>query len=90
MRAVAAASTPGLLFVRVESTVDDHLHYLNVFYSSKKSMRTWGRAVQLAAEAEGLVFGSGTAKHWHNTDPRMAAKRPGPLRIVLEMISRTR
>lgn len=67
-----------------ESTVGDHLHYLNVYYSSEESMRAWGRAVQVAAEKEGLVFGSGRAKHWHNTDPQMASKRPGLLQVVLE------
>lgn len=71
-----AAGTP--------STVGDHLHYLNLYYSSERSKISWGYTVAREAERIGYVFGAGRAKHWHFTDPKMNAIRPGPVRIIIE------
>jgi Cell Wall Hydrolase len=66
-----------------KSTVGGGLNYLNPYYSSAKSLRTWGREVIRQAELTGMVFGAGKAIHYHGTSPELTAVRPSEFLIVL-------
>ncbi|TIM38367.1 MAG: cell wall hydrolase [Mesorhizobium sp.] len=68
----------------VESSVGNHLNYLNPSYSSAKSLKGWGWAVVQQAKKEGLVFGAGRAKHYHGTSADNEPWRPGEFLIALE------
>jgi hypothetical protein len=60
----------------IPSSVGDNLNYLNPYYSSEKSLESWGWDVVSQAKMNGMVFGTGRAVHFHGTAKGLKKLRP--------------
>jgi hypothetical protein len=66
------------------SSVGNNLNYLNPYYSSPGSLKSWGWYVVKQAEKSGMMFGSGRATHFHGTSRGLEKYRPGLFSIQLD------